>query len=149
MAVNLAKRPPSNSNNWLAGYGLPEQKMNDFESLTVTLREFRDARDWKQFHTLRNLITSLNLEAAELLELTQWKSDAEVEALPADAVSHQALSDECADILLYLLLIADTASIDLAEAARDKLLKNAQKYPVEKAFGSCAKYTELMNSNKE
>jgi NTP pyrophosphatase (non-canonical NTP hydrolase) len=133
----------------LAGYGLPEQKMNDFESLTVTLREFRDARDWKQFHTLRNLITSLNLEAAELLELTQWKSDAEVEALPADAVSHQALSDECADILLYLLLIADTASIDLAEAARDKLLKNTQKYPVEKAFGSCAKYTELMNSNKE
>ena len=125
------------------------KKMNDFEALTVTLREFRDARDWKQFHTLRNLITSLNLEAAELLELTQWKSDAEVEALPADAVSHQALSDECADILLYLLLIADTASIDLAEAARDKLLKNAQKYPVEKAFGSCAKYTELMNSNKE
>ena len=125
------------------------KKMNDFEALTVTLREFRDARDWKQFHTLRNLITSLNLEAAELLELTQWKSDAEVEALPADAVSHQALSDECADILLYLLLIADTASIDLAEAARDKLLKNTQKYPVEKAFGSCAKYTELMNSNKE
>ena len=72
------------------------KKMNDFEALTVTLREFRDARDWKQFHTLRNLITSLNLEAAELLELTQWKSDTEVAALPADADSHQALSDECA-----------------------------------------------------
>ena len=124
------------------------KKMNDFEALTVTLREFRDARDWKQFHTLRNLITSLNLEAAELLELTQWKSDTEVAALPADADSHQALSDECADILLYLLLIADTASIDLAEAARDKLLKNAQKYPVEKAYGSRSKYTEMLAGNK-
>lgn len=123
--------------------------MNDFEALTVTLREFRDARNWKQFHTLRNLITSLNLEAAELLELTQWKSDAEIEALPTDAASHEALSDECADILLYLLLIADTASIDLADAARAKLLKNAQKYPVEKAYGSRAKYTELMPCNKD
>ena len=117
--------------------------MNDFAALTVTLREFRDARDWQQFHTLRNLITSLNLEAAELLELTQWKSDAEVEALPADVVSHEALSDECADILLYLLLIADTAGIDLAKAARTKLLKNEQKYPVDKFFGSRAKYNQL------
>ena len=117
--------------------------MNDFEALTVTLRKFRDARNWKQFHSLRNLITSLNLESAELLELTQWKSDAEVEALPADAVSHEALRDECADILLYLLLIADTAGIDLAEAARAKLLKNEQKYPVDKFFGSRAKYNRL------
>ncbi len=117
--------------------------MNDFEALTVTLRTFRDARNWKQFHSLRNLITSLNLESAELLELTQWKSDAEVEALPADAVSHEALRDECADILLYLLLIADTAGIDLAEAARAKLLKNEQKYPVDKFFGSRAKYNKL------
>ena len=116
--------------------------MNEFEALTVTLREFRDARDWQQFHTLRNLITSLNLEAAELLELTQWKSDAEVASLPADPTSREALSDECADILLYLLLIADTAGIDLAEAARAKLIKNGQKYPVEKFFGSRAKYNQ-------
>ena len=116
--------------------------MTDFEALTVMIREFRDARDWQQFHSLRNLITSLNLEAAELLELTQWKSDAEVEALPADERSHEALSDECADILLYLLLIADTAGIDLAEATRAKLLKNEQKYPVDKFFGSRAKYNQ-------
>ena len=117
--------------------------MGDFEALTAAVLEFRDARDWRQFHSLRNLITSLNLEAAELLELTQWKSDAEVEALPGDPVAREALSDECADILLYLLLIANTAGIDLAEAARAKLVKNAQKYPVEKSFGSRAKYTEL------
>ena len=117
--------------------------MSDFEALTAAVLEFRDARDWRQFHSLRNLITSLNLEAAEVLELTQWKTDAEIDALPTDAKAGEALRDECADILLYLLLIADTAGIDLAEAARAKLLKNAVKYPVDKAFGSRAKYTEL------
>jgi NTP pyrophosphatase (non-canonical NTP hydrolase) len=118
-------------------------KMNNFEALTAALLEFRDARDWRQFHSLRNLITSLNLEAAELLELTQWKSDAEVEAMPADPAIHEALRDECADVLLYLLLIANAAGIDLAAAAQAKLEKNARKYPVEKAYGSRAKYTEL------
>ncbi len=117
--------------------------MGDFEALTAALLEFRDARDWQQFHSLRNLITSLNLEAAELLELTQWKNDAEVEALPTEPKAAEALRDECADILLYLLLIADTAGINLAEAAHAKLAKNAIKYPVEKAFGSRAKYSEL------
>lgn len=117
--------------------------MSDFSELTAALLQFRDERDWRQFHSLRNLITSLNLEAAELLELTQWKSDAEIDALPRDPRSAEALRDECADILLYLLLIADTAGIDLPAAARAKLLKNAEKYPIEKAFGSRAKYTEL------
>lgn len=118
-------------------------KMNDFEVLTAAVLEFRDARDWRQFHSLRNLITSLNLEAAELLELTQWKSDAEVAALPDDPRLNEALRDECADILLYLLLIADAAGIDLAAATRAKLAKNAQKYPVAKARGSRTKYTEI------
>ena len=117
--------------------------MGDFEALTAAVREFRDARDWRQFHSLRNLIISLNLEGAELLELTQWKNDAEVEALPADPQATEALRDECADILLYLLLLADAAGIDLAGAARAKLVKNAEKYPVAKAYGSRAKYTEL------
>lgn len=118
-------------------------EMSDFDTLTAALRQFRDERDWRQFHSLRNLIVSLNLEAAELLELTQWKSDAEIEALPADPRSGEALRDECADILLYLLLIADAAGIGLAAAARAKLAKNALKYPVHKARGSRAKYTEL------
>lgn len=117
--------------------------MNDFSALTAAILEFRDARDWQQFHSLRNLIVSLNLEAAELLELTQWKSDAEIAALPAEPASREALRDECADVLLYLLLIADSAGIDLAAAARAKLAKNAEKYPVDKAFGSRAKYSEL------
>ena len=117
--------------------------MSDLSALTADLLAFRDARDWRQFHSLRNLITSLNLESAELLELTQWKSDAEVEALPTDPQAAEGLRDECADILLYLLLIADKAGIDLASSARAKLAKNELKYPVDKAFGSRAKYTEL------
>lgn len=117
--------------------------MSDFETLTRAVLDFRDQRDWRQFHSLRNLIVSLNLEAGELLELTQWKRDEEIEALPSDPAAHEALSDECADILLYLLLVAEAAGIDLAAAAREKLAKNALKYPVEKSRGSRAKYTKL------
>ncbi|MDR3221608.1 MAG: nucleotide pyrophosphohydrolase [Candidatus Accumulibacter sp.] len=113
------------------------------EALTQALLEFRDQRDWAQFHTLRNLIVSLNLEAAELLELTQWKDEREVAAMPDDDKQMEALRDECADILLYLLLIAEKAGFDLPHAAAAKLEKNALKYPVEKCFGSSRKYTEL------
>lgn len=113
--------------------------MNPLESLTQALLAFRDERHWQQFHTLRNLIVSLNLEAAELLELTQWKRDDEVAAL----ASHPALREECADILLYLLLIANAAGIDLMAAAHEKLKINAEKYPVAKSYGSNAKYTEF------
>lgn len=117
--------------------------MGDIQRLTAAICAFRDERDWRQFHSLRQLIVSLNLEASELLELTQWKTDAEIDALPQDLAAAENLRDECADILYYLLLIADTAGFDLLEAARVKLLKNAAKYPVEKARGSRAKYTEL------
>ena len=74
----------------------------DIDELTRLVAAFRDARDWAQFHSLRNLIVSLNLEAGELLELTQWKSDAEIDALPIDLYGREALEDECADVLLYL-----------------------------------------------
>lgn len=117
--------------------------MTDLSALTAALRDFRDARDWQQFHSLRNLIVSLNLEAAELLELTQWKNDVEIDALPAHPALAEALRDECADILLYLLLIADKSGFDLLAAAQTKLAKNGEKYPVAKAYGSRAKYTEL------
>jgi NTP pyrophosphatase (non-canonical NTP hydrolase) len=117
--------------------------MTDLAALSQAVCAFRDARDWRQFHTLRNLAVSLNLEAAELLELTQWKSDEEIEALPVEAASREALEDECADILAYLLLLADRAEIDLAAALRRKLVKNDAKYPVDKARGSRRKYTEL------
>jgi NTP pyrophosphatase (non-canonical NTP hydrolase) len=120
-----------------------EAIMSDLQALTAELLAFRDARDWRQFHSLRNLIVSLNLEAGELLELTQWKSDEEIEALAVEPATAEALRDECADILLYLLLIAETAGMDLLAAARSKLAKNDEKYPIELARGSRAKYTAL------
>ena len=118
------------------------------KALTEALLKFRDERNWAQFHTLRNLIVSLNLEAAELLELTQWKNDAEMLQLSTDPAAQEALGDECADILLYLLLIAEHTGIDLEKAAQAKLLKNAAKYPVAESYGSSRKYTQLRHDSK-
>ena len=119
--------------------------MSLLADLTAQVLAFRDERDWAQFHTLRNLIVSLNLEAGELLELTQWKNDTEMEmemaALASNAEAHAALCDECADVLIYLLLIAERAGIDLEAAARAKLARNAERYPVETSYGSSRKYS--------
>jgi len=121
--------------------------MNDdrptLDALTTRLLEFRDSRDWRQFHTLKDLIVSLNLEASELLELTQWKSESGFEREAATEKMRQRLSEECADVLLYLLLIAERAGIDLQQAAAEKIAKNELKYPVEKARGTATKYTDL------
>lgn len=117
--------------------------MGEIGQLTEAVLAFRDARDWKQFHGLRHLIVSLNLEAAELLELTQWRSDLEVASIPDDEAGLEALADECADVLAYLLLIADSAGIDLAAALQRKLVKNGHKYPVHKSRGRRDKYTRL------
>jgi len=111
--------------------------------LSRAVLTFRDERDWAQFHGLKHLMVSLCLEAGEVLELAQWKSDAEVDALPLSREGFDALSDECADVLAYLLLIAEKAQIDLAAALRRKLAKNALKYPVEKSLGRREKYSQL------
>ncbi len=115
----------------------------DIDSLTKRLIEFRDQRDWKQFHSLKELIVSLNLEAAELLELTQWKNADEVETSLRDSATKTHLKQECADVLLYLLLVCEKADIDLLQAASDKIELNEQKYPVEKARGTAKKYNQL------
>lgn len=116
--------------------------MTDLAHLTAKLLAFRDERNWKQFHTLKDLIISLNLEAAELLELTQWKTDAELARLKSDDGFQEQLRDECADVLMYLLLIAEDAGIDLVKAAEEKLVKNAVKYPADKYCGSAKKYSK-------
>jgi NTP pyrophosphatase (non-canonical NTP hydrolase) len=113
------------------------------ETLTERLIAFRDDRDWRQFHSLKNLIISLNLESAELLELLQWKDDAQVEAALSEPGFRAHLAEECADVLLYLLLICEHAGIDPVRAASEKIEINAAKYPVEKARGNARKYTEL------
>lgn len=115
----------------------------DIDTIRRRLEAFRDERDWRQFHTLKDLIISVNLEAAELLELTQWKSQAELAALQQDAAFRERLREECADVFLYLLLVAGEGGFDLLRAAADKIDKNARKYPVEQARGSARKYTDL------
>lgn len=116
----------------------------DLEELTRRLIAFRDARDWRQFHSLKNLILSASLEAAEIMELAQWKDDEAVEHGARDDADFRArLAEECADVLLYLLLICERAGIDLTEAAVAKIDLNEKKYPVGKARGNAKKYTEL------
>ncbi len=100
--------------------------------------QFRDDRDWRQFHTPKDLAISLSLEAAELLEVFQWSG--------TDLESRDKLDrirEELADVLSYCVLMADVCGLDLDEILNAKVDKNAAKYPVEKARGSAAKYTEL------
>ena len=111
--------------------------------LTEQLIQFRDDRDWRQFHSLKDLILSLNLEAAELLELSQWKPEADFEEEALTEPMLQRLNEECADVLLYLLLIAERTGIDLQKAAAEKIKANDLKYPVEKSHGKSTKYTQL------
>jgi dCTP diphosphatase len=115
--------------------------MSDFSSLTARIREFRDARDWMQFHNPKNLACSIVLEAAELLEHFQWKTPEQSEAHAT--TKRDEIAMEIADITVYCLELADNLGIDLATAIQQKMAINEAKYPVEKAKGSAAKYTEL------
>ena len=107
------------------------------ETIQRVLR-FRDDRDWRQFHTPKDLAISMSLEAAELLELFQW-SGADLEC----ADKREKLREELADVLSYCILMADVCGLDLDEIMNEKVRKNEAKYPVEKARGNAAKYTEL------
>jgi NTP pyrophosphatase (non-canonical NTP hydrolase) len=116
--------------------------------MTDTLRELRDAlrvfaaeRDWEQFHTPRNLATALAVEAAELLEPFQWLAESQARDLPPATLA--AVEEEMADVLLYLVRLADRLDVDLGQVARAKMAKNAAKYPVEFARGTSRKYDEL------
>ena len=99
---------------------------------------FRDARDWRQFHTPKDLAVSMCLEAAEVLELLQW-SGTDLDC----ADKRDKLREELADVLSYCILMADVCGFDLDQIMNEKITQNEAKYPVEKARGSAAKYTEL------
>ena len=111
------------------------------EVLRDALRRFASDRDWNQFHSPKNLAIALNVEAAELLEHFQWMSEAE--SIGLDPEQQAKVREEAADVLLYLIRLADKLGIDLIAAASEKIALNANKYPVEKARGSSKKYTEL------
>jgi NTP pyrophosphatase (non-canonical NTP hydrolase) len=109
------------------------------EQMTAALLKFRADRDWEQFHNAKDQILSLSLEAAELLELTQWRQGAALDAHLA--ASKEAVADELADVLGWVLLIAHDQGIDLPAAFAAKLAKNEKKYPVDRAKGRADKYT--------
>ena len=105
------------------------------------IRKFRDDRDWKRFHDPKNLAVSISIEAAELLELFQWKNAEQASRFATE--NKDRVSEEIADVAIYLVELADITGIDLAKAIEAKLEDNAKKYPVDKARGVSTKYTEL------
>lgn len=112
--------------------------MSEIKALTEKIVQFRDARNWKQFHKPKDLAISLTLEASELLENFQWQSsDVALEK------NLENMKDELADVLMYAILFAHETGLDIQQVIEDKIKKNNEKYPVEKSYGVSKKYTEL------
>lgn len=119
----------------------PDGHAASIDLLRDALRRFAADRDWDQFHSPKNLAIALNVEAAELLEHFQWMPEGESTALTP--VQHAKVTEEVADVLLYLVRLADKLDIDLLAAAIEKIELNGAKYPIERSRGSSKKYTEL------
>ncbi|MEK7834679.1 MAG: nucleotide pyrophosphohydrolase [Pseudomonadota bacterium] len=116
------------------------RKAATLASLRIALRRFAAARDWEQFHTPKNLAAALSVEAAELLEHFQWLTSEQSARLGARR--KRAVENEIADVLLYLMRLADVLEIDLLAAAQRKMRGNARKYPIRRAKGNALKYSE-------
>ena len=115
--------------------------MRDIKELQNLVVAFRDARDWKQFHNPKDLSISLVLEATEVLEHFQWKDTVEMQEHIAS--HNEEIGDELADVLYWVLLLANDVNFDLEKAFNRKMAKNNAKYPIEKSKGNHKKYTEL------
>jgi len=109
--------------------------MNNWEDLQKKLIEFRNERDWEQFHNPKDLALALAIEAAELNEIFLWKKSEEADV--------NKIKEELADVLAYAILLAEKYNLDINQIVLDKIQKNAQKYPADKARGSAKKYDEL------
>ncbi len=112
--------------------------MKTLEEINQNIIKFRDERNWKQFHTPKDLAISISLEAAELLEVFQWSGTDMVVDTKRDKIE-----EELADVLIYCGLMADAMEMDIGEIICKKLQTNCDKYPVEKAYGKSDKYTQL------
>lgn len=111
------------------------------EQLLTGLLEFREARDWGQFHTPRNLAASLVIEASELLECFQWAHDDDLERIVTE--DREPIEDELADVAILLSYLCVDLNVDLETAVRRKMAKNELKYPVDQARGTSKKYDKL------
>lgn len=115
--------------------------MNEIAQIAETLEQFAEKRDWNQYHTPKNLVMALAVEAAELVEEFQWLTEDQSKNLSAEKLAK--VKDEIGDVFNYLVRLSSKLDIDLISAANDKIEKNEVKYPVEKAKGNAKKYTEL------
>ncbi|MDB5003493.1 MAG: hypothetical protein JWQ34_1718 [Mucilaginibacter sp.] len=109
--------------------------MQDWNKLIEELTKFREEREWAQFHNAKDLALALSIEASELNELFLWKN--------ANEANVEKVKDELADVIGYALLLAEKYNFDINEIVTNKIKKNAEKYPVEKAKGTAKKYNEL------
>lgn len=112
--------------------------MSEIEEITNELIKFRNERNWAQFHDSKNLAVALSIEAAELNELFLWKDVAE-----SEQVNKEKIKEELADIFAYAFLMAEKHRLDVKQIVLDKMLKNGEKYPIDKAKGIAKKYNEL------
>lgn len=109
--------------------------MDDIKNTIQKIINFRDERDWKQFHNSKDLAIALSIESSELLELFLWKKN--------EDFNIDKLKEELADVMMYALLLADKHNLDINEIILDKIKRNAEKYPVDKSKGNATKYNEL------
>ncbi|MDI1233947.1 MAG: nucleotide pyrophosphohydrolase [bacterium] len=109
--------------------------MNDIKTITDALIQFRNERDWEQFHNAKDLALAINIEAGELLELYLWKN--------AEEANLDKVKAELADVFAYAFLLAEKYNLDVKEIVLNKIASNGEKYPVDKAKGSAKKYSEL------
>ena len=115
--------------------------MNNINDLTNKLIDFRDARDWKQFHNPKDIALSLSLEASEVLEHFQWKSKEEIEEY---VKTHKdEIGEELADVFNWVLVMSHDLGVDILKASERKIQTNAKKYPLKKSKGKHTKYTKL------
>jgi NTP pyrophosphatase (non-canonical NTP hydrolase) len=117
--------------------------IDTLDTLRLRLREFAEARAWEPYHTPKNLVMALSVEASELMEPFQWLTPEQ--SLQLGATQREAVRQEIADVLIYLTRLADVLGIDLLDAAADKLAINARKYPVDRAHGNARKYSDFSN----
>lgn len=115
--------------------------MSDLKDLTRKIKKFRDERNWKQFHSPKDVAISLVLEASEVLEHFQWKNEEEIKTHLKE--SRVEIGEELADVFYWVLLMCEDFGIDIKEALDKKLKKNEEKYPIEKAKDKHTKYTKL------
>jgi NTP pyrophosphatase (non-canonical NTP hydrolase) len=112
--------------------------MSELKDISTALVKFRDDRDWEQFHDSKNLATAISIEAAELNELFLWKTVKE-----SEQVDKEKLKEELADVFAYAFLLAEKHKLDVKQIVLDKIKRNGEKYPIDKAKGTAKKYNEL------